>query len=272
MKRKVNPALCLLLLLGALLITSPAQAAGLGRNYKEVYRPPAGQPARGAVLLLHGGGWASHVPALLDFTRPFGRRLARWGYVVWMVDYRSGAASLKDAVRWYRRIRAAYPGKPLCANGQSAGGHLALWVAVKTPLRCVIDESGPTDLTTATVSTIPSFFPSAARQRRLSPLTYAGRAVFAGTRILVAHAIDDPVVPYRQSLRFHHRQSSRLVSLPSGDQGVFWVHSAVDSRAFNRYLRIERGFLDRAMRAQLPAWRRARPPAAQARYSRFQPK
>ena len=49
-------------------------------------------------------------------------------------------------MRAYDAARARFPGLPICAYGESAGGQLALMLAVRRPLACVIDAAGPVDL------------------------------------------------------------------------------------------------------------------------------
>jgi acetyl esterase/lipase len=74
------------------------------------------------------------------------RTFAGWGWVAAVVDYRAFADAPGDVVRAYDAARARFPGLPICAYGESAGGQLALMLAVRRPLACVIDAAGPVDL------------------------------------------------------------------------------------------------------------------------------
>ena len=107
---------------------------------------PHGRPA-GVVLVLHGGAWRA-AGAADDGAD--GRRaratFAGWGWAAAVVDYRAFADAPGDVVRAYDAARRRFPGLPICAYGESAGGHLALMLAVRRPLACVIDAAGPVDL------------------------------------------------------------------------------------------------------------------------------
>jgi acetyl esterase/lipase len=100
---------------------------------------------RGTVLVIHGGGWLNVGPSTLAFVQPEAARFASYGWRAISVDYRPGLQSLDDALAWYDAARRRFRG-PLCLYGQSAGGHLALWVAAHRPVRCVIADGAPADL------------------------------------------------------------------------------------------------------------------------------
>ena len=74
------------------------------------------------------------------------RTFAGWGWAAAVVDYRGFADAPGDVVRAYDAARRRFPGLPICAYGESAGGHLALMLAVRRPLACVVDAAGPVDL------------------------------------------------------------------------------------------------------------------------------
>jgi acetyl esterase/lipase len=100
---------------------------------------------RGTVLVIHGGGWLNVGPSTLAFVQPDAARLASYGWRTISVDYRPGLRSLDDALAWYDAARRRFRG-PVCLYGQSAGGHLALWVAAHRRVGCVIADGAPTDL------------------------------------------------------------------------------------------------------------------------------
>jgi acetyl esterase/lipase len=118
----------------------------------------ADQKRKPAVLLIHGGGWSGGQASAFN-SRCID--LAKHGFVAATMEYR--LASADDATtRWPAQIddvRSAFawlharvdalnvdPGH-ICAYGESAGGHLALWLGLSEPrLSCIVDAFGPTDL------------------------------------------------------------------------------------------------------------------------------
>ncbi len=144
----------------------------------DVYLPPGRSErrpdavGRPAILLIHGGSWIGGTRRLLrpgpGNPRPMAIQLAESGFVVIAPDYhlaRPGRAAwlmaLYDicaAVAWIRRHAEDLDVDPerIAAIGQSAGGHLALFLATLLPdddhpvrptgVRAVVSFSGPTDL------------------------------------------------------------------------------------------------------------------------------
>lgn len=122
----------------------------------------------GAVILIHGGGWAAGNKEEFD---ELAQGLADMGYVSFSIDYRLAPAAIypaqvddvQRAVRWVRANAVDYgvdPGR-ICALGGSAGGHLAAVLgttdtrdnsdpdlaAYSSRVNCVVDLYGPADLT-----------------------------------------------------------------------------------------------------------------------------
>jgi acetyl esterase/lipase len=132
--------------------------------------PHAAKTVRPGVLLIHGGAWSSGDKSLYD---DFCRLLAEHGFVAATMDYRLAPASpwpaqivdAQLAVRWLRASAAHINLDParLCAYGDSAGGHLAVYLGSDTAIHpgdeaaryagqspqvsCVVDAFGPVDLT-----------------------------------------------------------------------------------------------------------------------------
>ena len=114
---------------------------------------PAGAP-RGVVVLLHGGGWANVGEGAVAAMRPEASRWRRRGWVTLNASHRPCAASVADALRAYDTAARGWPRLPVCAIGDSSGGHLALMIAAQRPsLDCAIAEGAPVDLTALTRQT-----------------------------------------------------------------------------------------------------------------------
>jgi acetyl esterase/lipase len=218
--------------------------AHLGIEYAEVtgYRPleldlylPEGAPGPvPAVVHVHGGGWrrGSRRHSLAALGDDFYPGLAAAGIAVAAIDYRlSGEArypaavdDVRAAVAW---VRSALPGYgvsqgPLVLWGDSAGGHLALLVALTGtglkstvltntgvdgvvawfPVTDLAGLRGPGDDDPASREALflgapPARVPDLARAA--SPITH----VHAGAPpVLVMHGDSDALVPADQSIRF----------------------------------------------------------------------
>jgi acetyl esterase/lipase len=110
----------------------PSQFADLRRPDKD---------ARGTVVLLHGGGWQSEYG--VSELQPLAERLTALGYLTWNVEYRSIGSgggvpnTLLDVAAGIDRLGGA--GLPagitdrVVLLGHSAGGHLCVWAASRTP-------------------------------------------------------------------------------------------------------------------------------------------
>ncbi len=143
----------------------------LAAETMDMCRPRGATGARPGVILIHGGGWSSG-----DKSQYSGlcRRLATYGFVAVTINYRLAPASIwpaqlvdtQLAVRSLRAHAVAYGLDPsrLCSWGFSAGGHLAVFLGVRSTIHpgdeaglyanqspgvsCVVDEFGPVDLLT----------------------------------------------------------------------------------------------------------------------------
>lgn len=122
----------------------------------DIYSPEGSRPARGAVVLVHGGSWVKGDKA--DFA-PQGRQLAAAGYVAVSINYRLAAdaawpAQRDDAIEAVRWIRAHAPDlrvdpERVVLVGSSAGAHIATSAATvgagSELVRGVVGLSGPLD-------------------------------------------------------------------------------------------------------------------------------
>src|SRR3954468_4420671 len=142
----------------------------------------------------------------------------RWrdrGWSTINVDYRGCANSLVDALWFYDAARAISGPRPICVEGQSAGGQLALMLAVKrSSVSCVVSQAGPTDL--ISLPTQPAYDPATGGVQTAGPTWGAGMAAAAfgplalasqspalatlGAPVLTANSAHDNLVPYAQSL------------------------------------------------------------------------
>ncbi len=132
-------------------------------------------PPRPALLVIHGGGWIegdkSSFATMTNRNPANIRDFARLGLVVLGINYRlareapfpAGLDDCRAAVRWLRAHAAEYQVDParIGAYGNSAGGHLALLLALMPPepvgpgesfseqssqVQAAASDSGPLDL------------------------------------------------------------------------------------------------------------------------------
>jgi dipeptidyl aminopeptidase/acylaminoacyl peptidase len=247
----MSPARALLVGLLALSALAPAARAAT-QPYHELGLPSgrhAARPPVAGIIVIHGGGWAGvgnrTTASMRDRAQYFNAR----GYETLNIDYRPGTASLHDVNAFYDMFRVLLGrGTPICAYGESAGGHLALMLASDRPsLRCVIALAAPTDL----ASLPPTGLANAQHAFGLANLVAWSPALQeppAAQPVLLANAVDDPVVPFDQAYEFwHHRPHGTTVfGLEPGP--VSWVHSDVSLDSLLRLARTELAFLRTAVR------------------------
>ena len=209
------------------------------RHHVVVYRPgPEWEGARPGLVLIHGGAWICGAPVLKHW---YGRRLARLGYVAVAINYRKMPlhpfpACLQDAkaaVCWVRAHADSLGIDPARVGvlGDSAGGHLALLLAVTRPEDGF--EHGEWDSVSSQVQAAVSLYGPADLSYYQHPTTYirAGGAAafymrrFVGQRgpeafakaspisyvhegmcpVLLIHGTRDRLVPFEQSVAFRDR-------------------------------------------------------------------
>ena len=133
-------------------------------------KPVGARTLRPGVIFIHGGGWTIGDQTSYDNACA---TLATYGFVGATINYRLAPTSVwpaqivdaQLAVRWLRAHAATYDLDPqrLCAWGDSAGGHLAVYLGVSQTIHpgdeqtldadqlpqvsCVVDDFGPVDLT-----------------------------------------------------------------------------------------------------------------------------
>jgi len=184
----------------------------------EVGEPTSG-PARGVMLILHGGAWSSVGRAKLEITRPDAARWRARGWRTVNATYRPCAGSIADVLSLYDRVRQTYGrALPICAFGRSAGGHLSLLLAARRPqLACVVSEAGLADLSALAheqaalgsggPATVANWATAAFGADRLAQVSAAGSPVKA--RVLYAIGAADALVPWAQATGFAAAQRRR---------------------------------------------------------------
>ncbi|WP_205698573.1 PQQ-dependent sugar dehydrogenase [Conexibacter sp. SYSU D00693] len=246
---------------------SPWSTADVGPH--EVLEAPRGVAPRGVVLVVHEGGWLATGPEAVAGVRSEAVRLAGYGWRAVNIDHRPGGASVGDVVAWYDRVHRRWPRLPVCVFGRSAGAHLALMVASRRPVRCVIGQGAPTDLRLPPTATdeerrlhaelvVPSFGDRLAEN---SPVTLASRI---RARTLLATSAADATTPCRHLTAFRRvRPATTTVCLPAGP--ATYIHAGVSPAALRAEHRRERALLDAAARpARAPEARVAAAPARTA--------
>jgi acetyl esterase/lipase len=170
-----------------------------------------GRKPKGVVMVIHGGGWVNTGPALVAQQRPTADWYQRHGWKTMNVDYRPGVDSIKDVVRFYDRARhLSGKNTPIVAQGQSAGGNLAMLLATRRPrVAGVISEGGPAAVGPLLAGGTDAPNLAAVRQvfnpataREFSPAEHLG--AYHG-RILAAYSPQDQVIPMGPQLRALNR-------------------------------------------------------------------
>lgn len=128
--------------------TSTTALGSTAPAYHEVGEPAgafAGQPPKGIMLIVNGGGWSLNGPGAVAADRPDADYWRALGWRTVNLTSRPCAQSFADVEWFYDQARALWgPGLPYCALGWSAGGNLALMLAAaRSTVSCVISEAGP---------------------------------------------------------------------------------------------------------------------------------
>jgi acetyl esterase/lipase len=194
---------------------------GLGPDAPAYYEvgPPtgsfAGKTPKGEMLVIHGGGWHLVGKATVGFERRHADEWRARGWETINLDYHACGQSLAD-VQWFKqRVRLLNPNAAICAEGISAGAHLALMLATtESDLACVIALGGPTDLVSIARQTAydyrygvydnagPAKVSNLAIAAFGSDLAASSPMHFAGAitaRLLLASGELDPMIPAEQN-------------------------------------------------------------------------
>lgn len=208
--------------------------------------PPTGKSRHATVILIHGGSWSATGEAMMATVRPSARRFQRYGYRTLSTDYSRGIDGFADIRAVAQAQARSRPEEPVCAYGESAGGHWALLLAAAEPsIDCVIAVAAPTDLTAGLgdgLDTVAGLvFGELAGD--YSPIRYASRI---GADVLLPYGSDDTLVPAAQGAHMASALRSRkLTVLPAG--GRKWIHGTASGSAIRRLHQLERRWLARSL-------------------------
>ena len=237
--------------------------------YYEVGAPSgayAGQSPRGVMVLFHGGGWATNGAGAAQDLRSDADRWRARGWLTVNSSYRACGRSAADATSMYDRVRATYGATvPVCTLGQSAGGHLALMVAIQRPggVNCVINQAGPTDAPSlptqgaydatsgGTQTNLPKWvynlMVAAFGQENLVAISPAQSIApgLTGARVLAVSSAHDNLVSYQQMTLLRDKIKAaaptayvETMQLDGGQQP--FVHAPVSQPALDAYYQAER--------------------------------
>jgi acetyl esterase/lipase len=218
--------------------------------------PERDAPVRRLMLLVHGGGWYTVGPEAVRTMRAAADQWRAAGWSTAAIGYRACGDSARDVVRFYDVLRARVgPDVPICAQGGSAGAHLALVLASVRPLACAIATGAPTDLTAlrrqgareaalgagpAQIRRGSAWIGGLARAafgpRRLARYSPARKAAQIVARVLLASVADDTLVPWSQATRLagalRRSHPDAYVDVARLEKGsIPWVHGAISETA-----------------------------------------
>jgi acetyl esterase/lipase len=216
-------------------------------NLLDILEPKERARHRPGVLLLHGGGW---IGGSRDWvSEHVCLRYVERGFVCANVEYRvarvaTAPAAVQDvllAARWFEKNAGRYgvDRRRIVVTGDSAGGHLALMVAMtpksarlgpRPKVRAVVNFFGITDVEDQlqgpnrrdyTVRWVPEKENRADLARIVSPLTHVRKGL---PPILTIHGTADPSVPYDHGERLVRQLSAAgaraaLVTVRDGAHG-----------------------------------------------------
>lgn len=233
-------------------LTATPRAAGL--DYEDITLHTAdgvklhgwwvpAREARGTVLLMHGN--AGNISHRLGYLTMFNRL----GYSVLLFDYRGYGKSggNPDEEGTYRDADAAWqhltearklPARDIVLVGESLGGGIATWLAVKYPPRALILASTFTSVPDLGAQIYP-WLPV----RLLARVNYdnLSRIGKIEAPVLIAHSRDDDVIPFAhgEALFAAAREPKELLVLAGG-------HNAGFIFARDAWIAAVGAFLDRA--------------------------
>ncbi len=228
--------------------------------YYEVGDPVPFRRAAPLMLVIHGGGWDGYGPGQVQSMRGEADHWRSLGWRTVNLDYRPCGQSVASVVGMYEQVRSLAAGHAVCAEGFSAGGHLALMLAVERPeIRCVMAFAAPTDLPAfLSERTSPTSVPltgaatdvgpkysynlavAAFGRARLVALSPALQAARVRARVLLAIATNDIFIPWAQASGFAAARpaGTSILRLPVGK--LVFVHGTTTTAGLQMVARAER--------------------------------
>lgn len=186
----------------------------------ELLLPEKVEETTRTVLVIHGGGWGCQDRSSISGVAAFFTQ--GLGFAAYNVDYRLAnhetpwPACGEDCVRAAKFMlserfseKTGIKPKKIWICGASAGGHLALWTALRLPTECVegvISISGIADPRPDCERDVPRYRnlfgglePTSELLDTMSPMLLIRSH---GPRILCTHAVEDSVVPIASARNF----------------------------------------------------------------------
>jgi len=222
----------------------------------------AGQAPVGYMIVIHGGAWYANGVGAVASVRGNADEWRNRGWQTLNIDYRACDQSILDVLTAYDRLVAQVPDantKPVCALGASAGGHLALELAVWRPnVKCVVSMGGPANLDGFKTETA---YDATTGQQTNGPRGIYNNAVAAfgsenlpwyspaylpptNARLLLANGVGDPLIPVQQMYDLRDAMLAKepnsyvdVDELPIGDQP--FVHSRVTQASVDDFIQRE---------------------------------
>lgn len=163
------------------------------------------------IVLIHGGGWSTGKRTDLAKLAEF---FAERHFAVATISYRLSPAAfwpapLEDAQAAVKFLKAnaqkyGYSTRRIIAGGESAGGHLSMWLGVKGDVQMVLSISGLHDLS---IKMTPEGESYKIVQKALGPKYPAGIKAFSPLNFVTKkmcptffiHGLKDPWVPIEHS-------------------------------------------------------------------------
>ncbi|MDP3482946.1 MAG: alpha/beta hydrolase [Sulfuricella sp.] len=234
--------------IGREIVATPLQA---GLDYEEVrllaadgvalhgWFVPSAQ-SRGTVLFLHGN--AGNISHRLDFLLMF----HRLGYNTLIIDYRgygnsagepSEQGTYLDAEAAWRYLTETrkIPPDTIALFGESLGGAVAAWLAVRHEPAALVIASGFTSVPDLAAKFYP-YLPV----RRLSRFSYDTREYLQSVAapVFIAHSPDDEIIPYRHGRALYDaaKPPKQFLELSGGhNEGFIFVRDSW-ARALGEFL------------------------------------
>ncbi len=167
------------------------------------------------IIFIHGGGWAAGDN---DAYEGRAKKYGLAGFNVIAINYTLATsdpatqwdAQLQDiraALEWVKVHSSIWGVDPykIAVGGDSAGGHLALWLALEPGVRAVLNMFGPCDLTQPKMAEVMSGLDVFGKQTyEENPQLYIDASpIFkmnsAYPPTYIVHSTDDAIVPYLEA-------------------------------------------------------------------------